>query len=78
MIRPAVPSDTPALVALAQATGVFKPIELEALQEVFDDYHDEMHRHGHRSVTSLSKPLHFAEVKTKLGRLSYTHRKDTL
>jgi ribosomal protein S18 acetylase RimI-like enzyme len=51
MIRPTVPSDSPALVALAQATGVFKPIEMEALQEVLDDYHDEMHRHGHRCVT---------------------------
>jgi ribosomal protein S18 acetylase RimI-like enzyme len=51
MIRPTVPSDTPALVPLAQATGVFKPIEIEALQEVLDDYHDEMHQHGHRCIT---------------------------
>jgi GNAT superfamily N-acetyltransferase len=52
MIRPTVPSDTPTLVALAQATGVFKPIEIEALQEVLDDFHSEMHQHGHRSITS--------------------------
>jgi ribosomal protein S18 acetylase RimI-like enzyme len=51
MIRPTIPSDTPILVALAQATGVFKPIEIEALQEVLDDYHDLMHQHGHRSIT---------------------------
>jgi N-acetylglutamate synthase-like GNAT family acetyltransferase len=51
MIRPTVPSDTATLVALAQATGVFKPMEIEALQEVLADYHDEMHRHGHRSIT---------------------------
>jgi ribosomal protein S18 acetylase RimI-like enzyme len=51
MIRPTVPSDTPALVALAEATQVFKPIEIEALQEVLEDYHTEMHKHGHRAVT---------------------------
>lgn len=51
MIRPTVPSDTPALVALAQATGVFKPMEIEALQEVLDDYHDQMHQYGHRCIT---------------------------
>lgn len=52
MIRPTIPSDTPALIVLARATGVFKPIEIEALQEVLDDYHDLMHRHGHRCVSS--------------------------
>jgi ribosomal protein S18 acetylase RimI-like enzyme len=51
MIRLTVPRDTAALVALAQATGVFKLMEIEALQEVLDDYHGEMHRHGHRSIT---------------------------
>src|SRR2546421_676796 len=51
MIRPTVPSDTPVLVPLAQATGVFKPLEIEALQEVLDDYHDVMHQHEHRCVT---------------------------
>jgi ribosomal protein S18 acetylase RimI-like enzyme len=39
MIRPALPADTPALKALTAATGVFKPHEVEALQEVLDDYH---------------------------------------
>ena len=52
MIRPTVPSDSPVLVTLAQATGVFKPLEIEALQEVLDDYHALMHQHGHRCVTS--------------------------
>jgi ribosomal protein S18 acetylase RimI-like enzyme len=51
MIRPTIPSDTPTLVPLAERTGVFKPIEIEALQEVLDDYHDEMHKHGHRAIT---------------------------
>lgn len=31
MIRPAAPADTPALLALADATGIFKPGEVEAL-----------------------------------------------
>ena len=38
-IRPAFPSDSPRLVELAHATGVFKPFELEALGEVLADYH---------------------------------------
>jgi ribosomal protein S18 acetylase RimI-like enzyme len=39
MIRPARPEDTPALKILTAATGVFKPHEVEALQEVLDDFH---------------------------------------
>jgi len=53
MIRPTIPEDTPALVALAHATGVFKPHEMIALQEVLDDYHAENHAHGHRSITDV-------------------------
>jgi ribosomal protein S18 acetylase RimI-like enzyme len=37
------------LVELARQTGVFKPMEIVALQEVLDDYHDDME--DHRSVT---------------------------
>jgi ribosomal protein S18 acetylase RimI-like enzyme len=51
MIRPTVPADTPLLLDIAEGTGVFKPMEIQALREVLDDYHDEMHKHGHRSVT---------------------------
>lgn len=51
MIRPTVPEDTPALVALAEGTGVFKPLEIVALREVLDDYHKSMRSEGHRSVT---------------------------
>jgi ribosomal protein S18 acetylase RimI-like enzyme len=51
MIRPTIPSDTPTLLALAQGTGVFKPMEIQALQEVLDDYHAHEHAVGHRSVT---------------------------
>jgi ribosomal protein S18 acetylase RimI-like enzyme len=51
VIRPTLPADTPPLVALAQATGVFKPNEIEALDEVLEDYHDGLDEHGHRCVT---------------------------
>ena len=49
MIRPTVPADTPTLVELARQTGVFKPMEIVALQEVLDDFHDDME--DHRCVT---------------------------
>jgi ribosomal protein S18 acetylase RimI-like enzyme len=51
MIRPTVPDDTPALLTLTEATGVFKAIEIEALDEVLKDYHAYNHGHGHRSAT---------------------------
>jgi ribosomal protein S18 acetylase RimI-like enzyme len=51
MIRTTVPADTPTLHALAHATGVFKPHEMDALQEVLDDYHAENHAEGHKAVT---------------------------
>ena len=51
MIRPTTPAETPTLKALAEGTGVFKPHEVQALQEVLDDYHDTNHAHGHRAVT---------------------------
>ena len=39
MIRPARPADTPILKSLTAAAGVFKPHEIDVLQEVLDDYH---------------------------------------
>ncbi|MBY0232555.1 MAG: GNAT family N-acetyltransferase [Gemmataceae bacterium] len=39
MFRPARPEDTPALMALTAATGVFKPYEVEVLKEVLDEFH---------------------------------------
>jgi ribosomal protein S18 acetylase RimI-like enzyme len=52
MIRPTVPEDTPPLVALAQATDMFKPEEIQALQEVLDDYHATNRALGHLCVTA--------------------------
>jgi ribosomal protein S18 acetylase RimI-like enzyme len=51
MIRPTIPEDTPGLVALAEGTKVFKPLEIQALQEVLDDYHAHEKEVGHRSIT---------------------------
>jgi ribosomal protein S18 acetylase RimI-like enzyme len=55
MIRPTKPEDTPTLLTLTQTTGVFKDIEIEALEEVLNDYHAENHKHGHKSVTYEDK-----------------------
>jgi ribosomal protein S18 acetylase RimI-like enzyme len=40
MIRPIVPADTPLLVRLTDQTGVFKPMEVQILEEVLNDYHE--------------------------------------
>lgn len=50
MIRPTVPADTPLLIPMAEATGVFKPLEIKALKEVLDDYHATNQSLGHRAV----------------------------
>jgi ribosomal protein S18 acetylase RimI-like enzyme len=50
MIRPVTPADTPALLKLTDATGVFKKHEVQALQEVLDEYHDANHKYGHVAV----------------------------
>lgn len=55
MIRPTVPADTPALVTIAEGTAVFKPMEITALREVLDDYHEYAQHMGHRSVTFEQK-----------------------
>lgn len=51
MIRPTTPADTPHLLKLTEGTGVFKPHEIEALNEVLSDYHAGAHEHGHIAVT---------------------------
>jgi ribosomal protein S18 acetylase RimI-like enzyme len=50
-IRPTVPGDTPTLLQLAEGTGVFKPHEIVALDEVLTDYHASNRALGHRCVT---------------------------
>jgi ribosomal protein S18 acetylase RimI-like enzyme len=51
MIRPTVPADTDALVELTRGTGVFKPMEVDTLREVLDDYFAVNQRHDHRCIT---------------------------
>jgi GNAT superfamily N-acetyltransferase len=62
MIRATVPGDTPHLLDIARDTGVFKPMELVALEEVLDDYHATNQIQGHRSVTieQAGRPIGFA------------------
>ena len=61
MLRPSEPSETPALLAIAEGTGVFKPIEIQALAEVLGDYHAQEHANGHRCVTAWqdAQPIGF-------------------
>src|SRR5690242_20177374 len=51
MLRPTVPADTPALLAITQGTGLFLPIDLEALDSVLAAYHEENAAAGHRCFT---------------------------
>jgi GNAT superfamily N-acetyltransferase len=50
MIRTVLPTDTGALVTLADATGLFKPIEIVALREVLDDFHTVNHADNHHAI----------------------------
>ena len=55
MIRPTTPADTPHLLKLTEGTGVFKPHEIEALNEVLSDYHASTQAQGHIAVTFEQK-----------------------
>jgi ribosomal protein S18 acetylase RimI-like enzyme len=50
-IRPTTPQETDLLIEITAATGLFKPIEIQALREVFDDYFAVNHREGHISIS---------------------------
>jgi GNAT superfamily N-acetyltransferase len=62
MIRPTLESETDTLLKMAEGTAVFKPMEIEALKEVLDDYHEGNHRYGHRAITfeQDGQPVGFA------------------
>jgi ribosomal protein S18 acetylase RimI-like enzyme len=51
MIRRTTPSESDLLVNLASATGMFKPMEVQALREVLHDYFAHDHTQGHVCVT---------------------------
>jgi ribosomal protein S18 acetylase RimI-like enzyme len=55
MIRPTTTADTPHLLELTEGTGVFKPHEVEALNEVLSDYHGGAQEMGHVAVTYEDK-----------------------
>jgi ribosomal protein S18 acetylase RimI-like enzyme len=48
MIRPARPTDTEAIRSLTAATGFFKPLEVETLEEVLADFFGHNQHIGHR------------------------------
>src|SRR5262249_115695 len=51
MIRPTIPADKQAILKLAEGTGVFKPHEIVALDEVISDYHADNEVDGHHAIT---------------------------
>jgi ribosomal protein S18 acetylase RimI-like enzyme len=51
MIRPTLETETGALKEIARGTLVFKPLEIDALGEVLDDYHAGNRHEGHQAVT---------------------------
>jgi len=61
-LRPSQPGESHALLSIAEGTGVFKPIEIQALEEVLSDYHARERAHGHRCVTAWwrDEPIGFA------------------
>ncbi len=57
MLRPAVPVDTPLLVALADSTGIFQPHETESFQELLDDLHSGSLGEGHQAEVWADSPV---------------------
>lgn len=51
MLRPTTKNDVKQLVALAKATGVFQPQELDTVFEVYDEYFFNEHEKGHLGFT---------------------------
>jgi len=51
MIRPIVPADTPALVAVSGSSGLFKLDDLDAVKAMLDEYHATNAANGHNIIT---------------------------
>jgi GNAT superfamily N-acetyltransferase len=62
MIRPTREDETEILKEMARGTGVFKPLEIDALREVLDEYHEGNHQLGHKAITYElhGRPIGFA------------------
>lgn len=57
LVRPAAPADTPALVALGVATGLFQPAEADLLlRSVLDDVHADRLGEGHLAYVWADDP----------------------
>lgn len=53
MIRPSTRREIDTFVAMAAATKMFKPAEVDALREVYDDFFDGNSEFGHHCLTLL-------------------------
>jgi GNAT superfamily N-acetyltransferase len=51
MIRPSTPDDVDTFVAIAAATGMFSPHEVDALRDVYDDFFDGAAEEGDQCLT---------------------------
>jgi GNAT superfamily N-acetyltransferase len=51
MIRPTLERETHLLKSIAWGTQAFRPMEIDALGEVLDDYHANARDQGHRAIT---------------------------
>ncbi len=62
MIRPSDAAETGVLARMAVGTGVFKPLEIDTLRELFGDYHSGEGTDGHHAVTveDDGQPIGFA------------------
>jgi GNAT superfamily N-acetyltransferase len=61
MFRVVLPADTQSLLEVTAATRFFKPMEIDTLQEVLDDFHAANQQLGHRCFLSEieSRPVGF-------------------
>jgi ribosomal protein S18 acetylase RimI-like enzyme len=69
MIRTAQPTDTPRLLALTAGTGVFKPHEIEVLEELLGEYHAGAVGEEHTVVVLVDGPA--SEPDSLLGYAYY-------
>ena len=62
MIRDTRQSETGVLLELARGTGVFKPMEIDSLKDVLDEYHSRDDKWQHRAITyeEGGRPVGFA------------------
>lgn len=70
MIRPVTIQDTPVVLRLTAQTGVFKPMEIDTLWKVLDEYHQIYRNEGHRAFV-------FEEGEQVLGFTYYAPREMT-